>query len=450
MHIFQPQGDDLAKRPMLICAHGGAFVTGNKEHDNMLAFCNLFTVKGYVTATIQYRLGMNIASPASGERAVYRSLQDSRAAIRYIKENAVELGGDTSRIYFLGSSAGAFTALHNVSMNTEAERPASTHSINHTIPNLDDGPDLGGYDALENQYKHGSHPDAVISLWGALKHPDLIQDGDEEIPVLLVHGMADDIVPFGTGSPFNAPTLSPTYGSDPISKRFTAINYPHETYFVPGKKHEFYGVLNGNWNPAPNAYWDTVTVKTARFLYKLHKPTADFSSSITDKEVQLTDQSSANATAWHWDFGDGQTSTNQNTAHTYAQNGTYKIILTIANEISSWDTSSAVITVNSTAVNNDNIGLPKKNILRPAYPNPFNPETCICYELAKNTEVKLLVVDLLGKTVRNLRNAPQAPGYYTARWDGKDNQGRDLPSGIYMIILNTGAARQANKVILLK
>src|SRR3989339_1904324 len=91
MHIFQPQGDAQQKRPMLVCFHGGGFVSGNKEHDDMIEFCKIFAQKGYVTATAQYRLGMNLLSNTSGERSVYRAIQDSRALLRYLRENAATL-----------------------------------------------------------------------------------------------------------------------------------------------------------------------------------------------------------------------------------------------------------------------------------------------------------------------------------------------------------------------
>src|SRR3989339_1795930 len=91
MHIFQPQGDNLQKRPMLVCFHGGGFVSGNKEHNDMMEFCKIFAQKGYVTATAQYRLGMNLLSNTSGERSVYRAVQDSRALLRYLRENTATL-----------------------------------------------------------------------------------------------------------------------------------------------------------------------------------------------------------------------------------------------------------------------------------------------------------------------------------------------------------------------
>ena len=68
-HLFTPRDDTLTYRPLLITVHGGAFITGNKEHDDMLEFCKIFASRGYITATIQYRIGMNIFDNNSSERA---------------------------------------------------------------------------------------------------------------------------------------------------------------------------------------------------------------------------------------------------------------------------------------------------------------------------------------------------------------------------------------------
>ncbi|MBD3383831.1 carboxylesterase family protein [candidate division KSB1 bacterium] len=425
MHIFQPADDELALRPMLICAHGGAFVTGNKEHDDMMAFCREFASRGYVTATMQYRLGMNPASRVSGERAVYRALQDSRTAIRFIREKAAEFGVDTSRVYFLGSSAGAFIGLHNLFMNETAERPASTGAISTFPPTSDNGPDLGGYDAIKSQYNHNAHPNAVIALWGALKDTTLIKKDDEKIPVFLVHGTDDIIVPFGLGHPFQAPALPGTFGSKTIAEKFKTIGYPHETYFVKGVGHEFYGVHNGQWHPTPNAYWDSVLTKSSHFLYQQHKPQAAFEFTTDSYTVHFTDQSSEGTLSRYWTFGDGETSTEQHPIHNYSQSGTYRVRLYIENEISSWDTTSTLVSITETAVQTAPT-LPVKTELINNFPNPFNASTTITYSLAKAGYVGLNIYNITGRRVKSLVNEYQTPGRYSLHFNAEH-----LPSGLY-------------------
>ena len=60
MDIFVPEGDTNEYKPAIIFAHSGGFLSGNKNHDDMMAFCDSLSKKGYVTATIEYRLGFNI------------------------------------------------------------------------------------------------------------------------------------------------------------------------------------------------------------------------------------------------------------------------------------------------------------------------------------------------------------------------------------------------------
>ena len=116
MDIYQPKNDTLTKRPAIIFAHSGGFITGTREVDDMQAFCDTFARKGYVTATIDYRQGLEIADNADMHytRAAYRGLQDGRTAVRFIRANAAAFGVDADRVYFGGSSAGSFIGLNSI------------------------------------------------------------------------------------------------------------------------------------------------------------------------------------------------------------------------------------------------------------------------------------------------------------------------------------------------
>lgn len=352
MDIHQAIGDTSSNRPAIIFIHGGAFLLGNKNHDDMMAFCDSFALLGYVTATIEYRLGMNILNNVSATRAVYRGLQDGRAAVRFLRANASNYGIDPKRIYMLGSSAGAFIALQDIYMNDDLEKPieAGTYQFNDPydfIPpfNQITAPDLGGFDIGKNLNQNGK-PDAIIGLWGAIKHTDLITENDTT-PVFLVHGTNDATVPFGIDHPFGFPIFPATYGSREINERLNNIDIAaKETYFVEGAGHEFYGVFNGNWSNGigGNAYWDTIVNKSINFFYQQHKPQASFLSSKNNLEVSFTNTSNESK-SWQWDFGDGQMSYEENPEHTYELAGTYKVKLYIENSIKSWDTTAFSITV---------------------------------------------------------------------------------------------------------
>jgi hypothetical protein len=88
--------------------------------------------------------------------------------------------------------------------------------------------------------------------------------------------------------------------------------------------------------------------------------------------------------------------------------------------------------------------------LRPNYPNPFNAETVINYSIAQTGLVDLSVFDLLGRPVRRLVSSRQTAGSYAAKWDARDEGGREVSTGVYVIRLQAGERRESYKATLLK
>ena len=85
------------------------------------------------------------------------------------------------------------------------------------------------------------------------------------------------------------------------------------------------------------------------------------------------------------------------------------------------------------------------------YPNPFNPSTVIEYDIFKSADVTIKIYDNLGKEIFSLlNNIYQNPGTYTLNWNGKDNKGRSVPSGLYYYKLESGNKSVTKKMILLK
>jgi hypothetical protein len=84
------------------------------------------------------------------------------------------------------------------------------------------------------------------------------------------------------------------------------------------------------------------------------------------------------------------------------------------------------------------------------YPNPFNASTILTYEIEKGEKLTLKIYDILGREVRSLVNGLQRPGVYRVIWDGKNNQGREVSSGIYLYQLRVGHYKQTKKLVLIK
>ncbi len=94
--------------------------------------------------------------------------------------------------------------------------------------------------------------------------------------------------------------------------------------------------------------------------------------------------------------------------------------------------------------------LPEEFTLQQNYPNPFNPETVIRYQLPQESQVKLSIHNLLGQEIRTLVNEKRDAGHYDVIWDGRDNAGQQVASGIYLYRLRAGGFTEVRKLTLLR
>jgi len=84
------------------------------------------------------------------------------------------------------------------------------------------------------------------------------------------------------------------------------------------------------------------------------------------------------------------------------------------------------------------------------FPNPFNPETTISYNLPHSSRITITIYDLLGQKVITLFDGYKAAGSYSLKWDGKNESGHIVPCGIYVYKLEAGKVTQDKKMILLR
>ncbi len=105
---------------------------------------------------------------------------------------------------------------------------------------------------------------------------------------------------------------------------------------------------------------------------------------------------------------------------------------------------------NTTGVKDETTTIPKKYELFQNYPNPFNPSTTIKFAVAKAGQVQLIVYDLLGRKVKTLFNENTHVGYHTIVWDGTNDYGSKVATGIYFYQLRAGSVQLTHKMILLK
>jgi hypothetical protein len=94
--------------------------------------------------------------------------------------------------------------------------------------------------------------------------------------------------------------------------------------------------------------------------------------------------------------------------------------------------------------------VPNEFALKQNYPNPFNPSTTISYEINSANHVSLVIYDILGNKVKELVSEMQSAGFYSVTWDGTNDFGNRVNSGIYVYTLRTGQLLDSRKMILMK
>jgi len=97
-----------------------------------------------------------------------------------------------------------------------------------------------------------------------------------------------------------------------------------------------------------------------------------------------------------------------------------------------------------------NAEIPRSFRILQNYPNPFNPLTKIAFDLPADTRVRLEIFDAKGRRVRILVDETRPAGSYEVVWNGDDNEGRDLPSGVYLYRVTAGSFSGTKQMTLVK
>ena len=93
---------------------------------------------------------------------------------------------------------------------------------------------------------------------------------------------------------------------------------------------------------------------------------------------------------------------------------------------------------------------PQEFKLFPNYPNPFNPQTRINYQLPKNDHVKLIITDIRGREIIELKDLRESAGVHSIIWNGKDRFGQPVSAGVYFALLKVGNKTSTQKMLLVK
>ena len=215
LDFYEPADDTLKLRPLIVCIHGGSLISGVR--DEMAQFCNDFARRGYVSATIDYRIG--IEAPKGVKtilEALLRGVQDAKAAVRFFRSKASEYGIDTSKIYLEGSSAGSMIAVHYAYWD-ENEIP----------PDIDQSK-WGDIEGTSGNPGYSTEIKGIVNYCGAIVNPSWINPG--EIPVANLHGLLDMVVPADSG--ISTDFGIKLFGGVAISRIATQLGiYNHRAFF---------------------------------------------------------------------------------------------------------------------------------------------------------------------------------------------------------------------------
>ncbi|OGX85979.1 T9SS type A sorting domain-containing protein [Hymenobacter glacialis] len=233
MDVYQPTGDVAAERPVIIFAHQGGFFVGSRTDAYMVKVCTQFAKLGYVTASIDYRLGFPVTgfnAPADTPqvaRAAIRGMQDMRAAVRFFRKDAATTNAyrvSPSRIVAGGSSAGGFIALEIGYLDKASE-----------VPEYVGLAALGGIEGASGNPGFSSAVLAVLNLSGATERPSLIEPGDA--PLYSLHGTADATVPYLQGKVGSLLPPKYVFGSGRLHPYATSVGVPNFLRTLPGVGH---------------------------------------------------------------------------------------------------------------------------------------------------------------------------------------------------------------------
>ena len=204
-----PPYDTIPFRPLIVFIHGGGFQSNDKVGPFSTSWLTRFAQHGYTCASINYRLGIGPSrSNVAYFEALYRAIQDGKAAVRFLRQNARQYGVDTSRIYVTGTSAGSITAIHMAYLDQ------------NEVPSFIDPERSGTLEGTSGNPGYSSKVHGVINNWGCIVDWKWIQKGD--VPIYNVHGLDDKTVP--NDSSFDYHGMK--YGSQIIYSRAKEVGIP--------------------------------------------------------------------------------------------------------------------------------------------------------------------------------------------------------------------------------
>lgn len=224
MDIYQPQGDTASIRPLIIFAHGGSFSAGTKNDADIVYFCTQMAKKGYVCASINYRLAPSAFSLIAEEttvKVVLMAIQDGKAAVRYFRQDAATTNTykiNPDQIFMGGTSAGGILGINLAYLDSTDVMSANWQNWSTQI---------GGLEGNSGNPGYCSYVNGTFGFAGGVADLNWINNND--VPWYGCHAETDNTVKIGYGQPLNGFTPVYLYGSDSINGRLNSLGI-HASY----------------------------------------------------------------------------------------------------------------------------------------------------------------------------------------------------------------------------
>jgi hypothetical protein len=259
LDVYEPKNDTAAMRPLIVLAHGGSFYGGDKAgggETTVVTLCNNFAKRGYVTASINYRLGDAVQMYLDSGYAittVLKALSDGKSAIRFFRKDAATTNTyriNPNIIFAGGNSAGAVLYIHSIYVDSIGELPSAMQ----TIINQN-----GGFEGNSGNDGYSSELQGLVNCAGGLNVPGFV--GPNSKPSVNFQGTADNTVPYNCAYPINGAVHVRLCGLGAFEPLYQQYSINHVSVLFPNAGH-------CPWEgSAPKM--TQVDTTTANFLYSL-------------------------------------------------------------------------------------------------------------------------------------------------------------------------------------
>lgn len=262
LDFYEPAGDTMSLRPLLIFLHGGSYLDGNKNFTEITLPSNSLAQRGYAVAAVNYRTEDSYLALIFSEmmfKATIRAAQDAKAAIRFFYRQAKEAGNpyriDTNQIFLGGLSAGAITALHAAYLDDVEEADFLMARFIDDLNGLEGGSGNEGYSTKIK---------GVINIAGCMLDKSYVNN-NKDIPLLNIQYTNDLLLPSYYGRPFNIFTLPVMMGSRVIARQMDLMGIYNMNYMLSGRGHVPY--LKDGKMTQPN--FDSTMHYISKFMFSL-------------------------------------------------------------------------------------------------------------------------------------------------------------------------------------